>query len=388
MKPLVFNCLALGRPFPNMTTLMVGKSTENRFSDGKLFYPRGRDALMAGIDFLGLEIGDCIIIPAFMCESTVTPLRRAGYRVIFLDINEDLNFDITALKKLALKYKARAILVANYFGFSCNLREISELCVPLKIKLIEDCSHSFLSSKHFSGEEQYSDIIIYSLRKTLPIRDGGVLRINNYTKDNFIDLTNQLPRIYFADFIYFFSRVVEYIISRIGWPNIYSNRVEYLKNNLRTKVLNREKFDDQKLVAPKRPSIMLSRYISSTKYLESTRKKLIENYLTITTSASQLGFKLKYINLPRGTVPQWAILRDHTGDLVDQLRAMGVGACRWPGNELIPEVNEVPEKYQNTKRLNNELVLIPVHQSLGKRDLTKIILSLKKSSCKNNIDGK
>jgi hypothetical protein len=226
------------------------------------------------------------------------------------------------------------------------------------------------------------------LRKTLPIRDGGVLKINDHTKDISIDLTNQMPKIYFADFIYFFSRVVEYIISRIGWPNLYSNRVEYLKNTLRATALTREKLEVQKLVAPKQPSIMLSRYISSTKYLERTRKKLIQNYLTVTTSASQLGFKLKYKNLPRGTVPQWAILRDRTGYLVEQLRARGVGACRWPGNELIPEVNEVPENYQNTKRLNNELVLIPVHQSLGEKDLTKIISSLKNFSYKNNVEGK
>ena len=49
MKSLIFNCLVLGRPFPNLNTLMNKKGTENRFADGKLFYPRGRDALMAGI---------------------------------------------------------------------------------------------------------------------------------------------------------------------------------------------------------------------------------------------------------------------------------------------------------------------------------------------------
>ena len=81
MKSLIFNCLVLGRPFPNLNTLINKKGTENRFADGKLFYPRGRDALIAGIKYLGLKVGDCIIIPAFMCESTVTPLRKAGYEV-------------------------------------------------------------------------------------------------------------------------------------------------------------------------------------------------------------------------------------------------------------------------------------------------------------------
>ena len=382
MKSLIFNCLVLGRPFPNLNTLINKKGTENRFADGKLFYPRGRDALIAGIKYLGLKVGDCIIIPAFMCESTVTPLRKAGYEVIFLDINEDLNFDITELKKLALKYKASAILAVNYFGFSCNLKEVSELCLFLKIKLIEDCSHSFLSPNNFSGENKHSDIIIYSLRKTLPIRDGGVLKIKGYTKDDSIDLTNQVAKIYFSDFIYLFSRVVEYMVSQIGWPNIYSNSVEYLKNSIRAIVLNRKKLDDHKIVNSEKPSIMLSRYISNTKYLERTRNKLVENYLTVTTSAYQLGFELKYADLPHNTVPQWAVLRDQRGYLVDQLRSKGIGACRWPGNELISEVNKFPDKYQNAKRLNNELVLIPIHQSLGEKDLKKIISSLKKFSYK------
>ena len=127
---------------------------------------------------------------------------------------------------------------------------------------------------------------------------------------------------------------------------------------------------------------MLSRYISNTKYLERTRNKLVENYLTVTTSAYQLGFELKYADLPHNTVPQWAVLRDQRGYLVDQLRSKGIGACRWPGNELISEVNKFPDKYQNAKRLNNELVLIPIHQSLGEKDLKKIISSLKKFSYK------
>ena len=153
---------------------------------------------------------------------------------------------------------------------------LNKLQIEEDLKLIEDCSHSFLSPNNFSGENKHSDIIIYSLRKTLPIRDGGVLKIKGYTKDDSIDLTNQVAKIYFSDFIYLFSRVVEYMVSQIGWPNIYSNSVEYLKNSIRAIVLNRKKLDDHKIVNSEKPSIMLSRYISNTKYLERTRNKLVE----------------------------------------------------------------------------------------------------------------
>ena len=69
-------------------------------------------------------------------------------------------------------------------------------------------------------------------------------------------------------------------------------------------------------------------------------------------------------------------MKDTSGGLVDKLRAKGIGACHWPGNELVPEAAATISKYPNSKRLNFELALIPTHQSIGDRECNLIISSL------------
>ena len=179
MKFFNINRLSLARPFPDIKTLMFQKMSYNKLLEDKLFFNQGREALIFGLDALNIKPGVSILVPAYMCESTVTPLRLAGYKVIFFDIEENLKFNSVKLRVLAIKHQAKAILVVHYFGFPCNIQEISQLCESLEIKLIEDCSHSFLSKIEIDDEVTSGDIVIYSLRKSFPIRDGGALKIND-----------------------------------------------------------------------------------------------------------------------------------------------------------------------------------------------------------------
>ncbi len=38
-------------------------------ADSTSFYPLGRDALLSGLIVLGLQKGDGVIVPAYMCDS-------------------------------------------------------------------------------------------------------------------------------------------------------------------------------------------------------------------------------------------------------------------------------------------------------------------------------
>lgn len=383
MKSIHFNRLTLARPMSDFNALLFQKRSKNKFGEDKIFFPKGRDALMAGLDFIGLKAGDNIIIPAFMCESTIAPLRDFGYKLAFLDVDRNLNFDISQLSDLAKNCNARAILAVHYFGFPCNITEIYKLCLSLDIKLIEDRSHSFLSLENDIKIREKSDIIIYSLRKNLPIRDGGCLKLSKNLKVSKKIYINQHPRTYLMDFIYLLSRIVELIVSRLGWPNIYSERVETLKNYVRLKFSFSEssrKYEERKI---KSPSVLLSKYLSNSVYLKKTQDLLIRNYTYITSSASEMGLQIQHLYLPENTVPQWAVLRDGTGKLVEEFRRNGVGACRWPGAELIPEVSQLDDKFPNTKLFNRELSLIPIHQSLGDKDISNIISIMREFVKKN-----
>jgi dTDP-4-amino-4,6-dideoxygalactose transaminase len=64
--------------------------------------------------------------------------------------------------------------------------------------------------------------------------------------------------------------------------------------------------------------------------------------------------------------------------MVFWLRKNGVGACKWPWREIPSEVAANPLKYPISNQLNRRLVLLPVHQSIGPRQI-KYISSVLKS---------
>uniref|UniRef100_UPI0040488787 DegT/DnrJ/EryC1/StrS family aminotransferase n=1 Tax=Shewanella sp. TaxID=50422 RepID=UPI0040488787 len=136
------------------------------------FYPRGRDALLVALRALRIMPGQTVIIPAYICDSTIGPLRRAGYRIVFIDIKSDFQLDPVKVLDTAEKYAAKAVLAVHYFGFPSDVSRLTELLRPRGVRVVEDCCHSFLT--HSGGDRIGSkgDAAIFSMRKTLPIPDG------------------------------------------------------------------------------------------------------------------------------------------------------------------------------------------------------------------------
>ena len=138
------------------------KSNKKNLFGNYLFFPMGRDALLYGLQTLGVGKGASIIIPAYMCSSSLEPLNDHGYNIIFQDINNDLNLDVSLLKENILKHDVKAIMAVSFFGFLPNSREISEICSLMDIIFIEDYSHSFLSQNHFFKPLRFSNFAIYA----------------------------------------------------------------------------------------------------------------------------------------------------------------------------------------------------------------------------------
>ena len=74
-------------------------------------------------------------------------------------------------------------------------------------------------------------ISIYSMRKILPISDGGALLFNKLlpevrNQENFKKLSIKY------DLIYYFERIFEFLITKIPLINIYSKGFLFLKNKL------------------------------------------------------------------------------------------------------------------------------------------------------------
>jgi len=165
------------RPYFNISALF---SVKEKLELSSLnFYPLGRDALLSGLVALGLKKGDSVIIPAYMCDSTIKPLKSYGFNLVFIDIEKDLSLSVDKLRKAIEENQIKALLVVHYFGLTKNMDEVIGVCRECGIKVVEDASHSFISQFLRDKNSIKGDIEIFSMRKSLPVLDGGILRINN-----------------------------------------------------------------------------------------------------------------------------------------------------------------------------------------------------------------
>jgi len=146
---------------------------------------RGRTALLCAIDLLSLSKERQILLPGYIGidkegSGVYDPVatREVGFE--FYKLNYDLSIDMDDFQEKIRKPDIKAALVIYYFGFvAFDLEQVVRLCRETDTRLIEDCAHA-LMSKHdnrYLGES--GDISFFSLHKSLPIADGGLLVINN-----------------------------------------------------------------------------------------------------------------------------------------------------------------------------------------------------------------
>lgn len=153
--------------YDNSKTWNIGK--DNRFTLS------GRTAIQYVLENIQKnKIVKKAYLPSYCCDSMIEPFESMGIKVEFYNVsyNENLNYDIDLEKDIDLFF------AMNYFGYSeTNMDSfIKEFKKKGKI-VIEDITHSIFSDKRYS---EYSDYLVGSLRKWLPITSGGIaVNLNN-----------------------------------------------------------------------------------------------------------------------------------------------------------------------------------------------------------------
>lgn len=147
-----------------------------------LFYS-ARYALFHGLAALGLKSGDKLLVPAYCCGTEVDPILAKGIKIRWYELDENFSISIDNIRN-GWEEGVRGLLITHYLGFDRLTEEIMNFVRERKIFLIEDCAHAFLSSTE-SGIPlgARGDAAVFSLRKILPIPDGGALVLKNIEPD-------------------------------------------------------------------------------------------------------------------------------------------------------------------------------------------------------------
>jgi len=131
----------------------------------------GTSALELAYDLAGLEKGDEVIVPVLTCTATNIPLVRRGVKIVFADIDSDLNINIQDVKRKITK-KTKAIVFVHFGGNNRGLREVIKLGKEGNITVIEDAAQAVGST--YWGRAQFTAVSLQAI-KTLTSGDGGFL---------------------------------------------------------------------------------------------------------------------------------------------------------------------------------------------------------------------
>ncbi|MCU0325384.1 MAG: DegT/DnrJ/EryC1/StrS family aminotransferase [Spirosomaceae bacterium] len=140
----------------------------------------GTDALHLSYLLADLQPDDEVIAPVFTCTATNIPFLYMGVKIVFADVDQNLNIDVKHVEKLITE-KTKAIVCVHYGGLPCDMDELWELGRKYNIAIIEDAAHAV--GAKYKGEYigSQSDFTMFSFQaiKHITTGDGGMLVVKN-----------------------------------------------------------------------------------------------------------------------------------------------------------------------------------------------------------------
>jgi dTDP-4-amino-4,6-dideoxygalactose transaminase len=148
-------------------------------SSAASYWHNARAAIWQGVRALGLVPGDRILVPAYACGSELDALIKAGLDLDFYRLQPDLQADLSHIESLADR-RFRAIYTTHYFGFPQPVGALRDIAYRFDAYLIEDNALGLYAADASSRPlGSTGDACIFSLTKSLPLPDGGVLVLQN-----------------------------------------------------------------------------------------------------------------------------------------------------------------------------------------------------------------
>ncbi len=163
-----------------------------------ILFALGRNAMYAACKALKLQAGDEVLTPAFDCDGSLQPFRVLDIKLRFFKSNPyNFHVDIDDIKN-KISSKTKLLHIINHFGMPQPWDELISLRKETGIPILEDNAYSLFSKINGRLFGTFGDISIFSLRKNLPLADGGLLRLNNPNYE-FRLLNNKAPLFYLVD---------------------------------------------------------------------------------------------------------------------------------------------------------------------------------------------
>jgi perosamine synthetase len=168
--------------------LPVGRALGLGAPSGRLPFPldqprafptfSGTAAIYQAFRAMRLAPGSVVLCPSYNCGHEIEPLIRLGLRVRCYRVGAAMEADLDDLRH-RMSEEVKAVLVTHFFGFAQPVDDVRVLCDRWGALLVEDCAHALLGDNAGGTLGRVGDVSVFSLRKTLPLPNGGAALFNN-----------------------------------------------------------------------------------------------------------------------------------------------------------------------------------------------------------------
>lgn len=327
-------------------------------TDVRLF-SRARHALASYLEVVGLARGT-LYVPAYICAEAVAGLGMDGPSVRYYPVGRDLTPDWAWLA--GRKFGDRdSLLLVHYFGFPNDVDRALELCHDRGLHLIEDCAHSFLTTHGGKVIGTFGDAGVYAYHKLLPIPDGaGLVRRSSLGTD----ALGPERSAGLAEGRAIARQLVKFGIYRMGLARLL---LYGARRNGHDSAANTVSGSGRGISGA---SVRLLRALAGDFGGIVARRR--DNYRSLAAAFQDSpGVAPLFPDLEDGVCPYaFPVEVESRNEVINRLRGEGVAAYRWP--DLPSEVSGSSD-YPDANRLASRVMLLPVHQDIGPKDIARIV---------------
>jgi dTDP-4-amino-4,6-dideoxygalactose transaminase len=298
----------------------------------------GTSALHLALISLGINSGDEVIIPSFTFAATANVVALVGATPVFVDIDPKTYCINPQSIELAITKKTKAIIVVHLYGLAADMVKIMEIAKLHSLMVVEDAAQAHLASIGGVNVGTFGDAAAFSFypTKNMTSGEGGMVVLNN-------SKTARICR----------------LLRNQGMETRYQN--EIVGFNLRMTDIHAAIGRCQLKKLPE----ATEKRIKNAQYLS---QKLNSEFIPYVPT----GFKHVF--------HQYTVrIKDSRNDFSVALQNLGIGnSVYYP-----TQVHKLPSFdldliLRETELATNEVLSLPVHPSLTKRQLTRICDSFNK----------
>ena len=144
----------------------------------------GTDSIILALRALGIGDGDEVITVSWTFFATAESVATVGATPVFVDVCEDTYCMDPVLAEKAITNKTKAILAVHFYGQSCEMEYLKDICKKHDLYLIADCAQSTGTKYKGKTRNTLGDVSCFSFFPTKILGcegDGGMVLTDDET---------------------------------------------------------------------------------------------------------------------------------------------------------------------------------------------------------------